>query len=102
MPFPHASDCRHDLPGRAVAALQGVVIEKRLLHRMQRAIGRSDAFYGRDALAMRLHGKREAGDDAAIIHMHRARAALPVVTALLRAAQTKPLSQRIEERGARI
>ena len=40
MAFGDAGDRRHDLAGRAVAALERVVIDEGLLHRMQRAVGR--------------------------------------------------------------
>ena len=46
--FLHAADRRHDLPGRAVAALEGVVVDEGLLHRMQRAVAAGETLDGRD------------------------------------------------------
>ena len=51
MAFVDAGDRRHDLPGRAVAALEGVVIDEGLLHRMQLAVLR-ETFDRRDHFAI--------------------------------------------------
>ncbi len=60
-PSLHAGDRRHDLPGRAVAALEGVVIDEGLLHRMQLAVAAGEAFDGGDLPAFDAHRQRQAG-----------------------------------------
>ena len=42
----HDIDRRHDHAGRAVAALQAVMLAERLLHRMQRAVRLGEALDG--------------------------------------------------------
>jgi hypothetical protein len=42
MTLPDTPDRRHDLSGRAVAALQRVMIDEGLLHRVQCAVGRRE------------------------------------------------------------
>src|SRR5436190_12303003 len=49
---------RHDLAGRAVAALEAVVIDERLLYRMQ-TIAVGETFDRRDLAARRGCGKRQ-------------------------------------------
>ena len=48
----HASDRGHDLTRRAIAALQSILIDKRLLHRMQRVIAATEPFNGCDRAAL--------------------------------------------------
>src|SRR4051812_18941951 len=57
--FLHACDGGHDLAGCAVAALEGVVIDERLLHRMQRAWS-GKAFNRGDVLAVEAGRERQA------------------------------------------
>src|SRR5207249_1375382 len=49
--LPDAGQAGHDLAGRAVAALQRVVVDERLLQRVQPAVRPGDAFDGRHGLA---------------------------------------------------
>ena len=59
MTFVDTADRRHDLPGRAIAALKCIMIDEGLLHRMQfTAIG--ETFDRSHAVALR--GDREAQD----------------------------------------
>src|SRR5882762_10467448 len=81
--FPDARNRGHDLARRAIPALQGVVIDEGLLHGVQRAGGSGHAFDGGDLPVVGLHGKREARHHAPTVDVHRARAALTVVTPLL-------------------
>src|SRR5262249_27801465 len=83
MTFVHAGNRRHDLPRRAVAALERVVVDEGLLHRMQLAVRAGEAFDRGDALSLRGSRKRQAGKHAAAIEQHRAGAALTVIAALL-------------------
>ena len=100
--FLDAGDRRHDLAGRAVAALEGVVIDEGLLHRMQRAVRLGEAFDGGDLLALDARGERQARQHAAAVDQHRAGAALAMVAALLGAGQADVLAQRVEQRGPHV
>src|SRR3954471_16421054 len=57
--FLHACYGRHDLAGSAITALEGVVIDERLLHRMQRT-GFGEAFNRSDVLALEAGCERQA------------------------------------------
>src|ERR1700734_150733 len=97
-----AGNRRHDLTRRAIATLQRVVVEKSLLHRVQRAIPRRYALDRRDLASLRLPRERQAAQYAAPVKMHGACAALPLVTTLLGAKQADPLPKSIEQSGPRI
>jgi hypothetical protein len=99
--FVEQSDGGHDLPGRAIAALIGVICEKRRLHWMQRT-GLSNAFYGRDLVALVHHSEAQARIHPPSIDVHRTGAALAVVTPFLRAGERDGFTQAIQERGPRI
>ena len=89
------------LPGRAIAALERVVLDERPLQRVQLAVlGES---LDRDHLcAVVRDGERQAGVDAAAIEQHGAGAALAVVAALLGAGEPELLAQHVEQGTARI
>jgi hypothetical protein len=93
------SNRAHDLAAGAIAALVAVMLHKRRLHGMQ-IIGLSNPFNGGDFIALVHHREREAAVHAAAVHMHRARAALAVITALFCAGKMNPLAQRVEQSGA--
>src|SRR5438270_7557828 len=97
-----AGNRRHDLAGRAVAALEAVMIDEGLLHGMQAAGGRSDAFDRGDLASLRGRRKRQAGEDALAIGMDGASPALAVIAPFLAACQSYLFPQRIEKGGARI
>ena len=101
MAFVDARDRRHDLPGRAVAALEGILIDEGLLHRMQLAV------CARPSIVVMLRPcaadrERQAGQYAAAIEQHRAGAALPVVATFLRSGEAEVLAQRVEQRAFEI
>lgn len=81
---------------RAVAALERIMIDERLLQRLQRSI-RREAFDRRDRGTIGHDRKREAGIDAPPIHQDCARAALPVIAALLCASQVEMVPQHVEQ-----
>src|SRR4051812_33710110 len=57
----------HDLPGGAVPTLETIVLDECPLHRMQRggvAGSTGEPFDGGDLVALRHHGKGEAGEHA--------------------------------------
>ena len=94
-------DGGHDLPGRAVAALEGVVLDERLLHRVQLAV-RREALDRRDLAALAGDGERQAGEHAAAVDPDGARAARALVAALLGAGEAEVLAQRVEQADARL
>ena len=77
-----------DLARRAVAALEGVVVDERLLQRVQRVpLGQP---FDRRHLRAVLHDRQgQARVDAPAVHQDRAGAALPVVAALFRPGQVR-------------
>ena len=86
-------------PGGAVAALEGVVLDEGVLHRMQGAVRRRQALDRRDVRAVPHDGQLQACVDALAIDQHGAGAALAVVAALLAARQVKVLQQQIQQAG---
>ncbi len=92
---------RHDLPGGAITALIGVVLQKSRLHRMQPS-GRAEPFDGDDLIAVMRGGEREATVHAAAADMDGAGAALAVVATLLGAGEMQDFAQAIEQGHARI
>ena len=90
--------CRHDLAGRTVAALQGVVLDEGLLKRMERPV-RGHAFDGGDAPAVLHRRQHEAGIGAPAIDQHGAGAAGAEVAAFLGAVKLQPLAQHVEQGG---
>ena len=94
-------DRRHDLARRAVAALVAVAGHERRLHRVQR-LGRAQALDRRDLLPVVHQGQAQARVHPAAVHVHGARAALPVVAALLRAGEGDGLAEAIEQRRPRV
>jgi hypothetical protein len=91
----------HDLPGRAVAALEGVALDEGGLQGME-LLALGEALDGRDLAPVHEGGEREARLHALAIHQHRARAALAEAAALLRTREAQVLAQGVEQRGARI
>ena len=92
---------RHDLARGAVAALKSVVFDKRSLHRMQRRRC-GEAFDGGDLVALMHDRESEAGIYAPAVDVHRARAALAVIAALLRAEEVQVFAQRVEQGDTRL
>jgi hypothetical protein len=92
---------RADLPRRAVPALESVVVDERLLQRMQRAVD-SEAFNRGDLGTVVHHRKCQAGIDAPSVNEHRAGATLSLIAALFRSGQLQVLAHEIEDRRARI
>src|SRR5277367_5969761 len=57
--FPNAGNRRHDLSGRAIPALKGVVVDKRLLHHVQGAGRSGEPFYGCQLTSIGLERERQ-------------------------------------------
>jgi hypothetical protein len=97
----NAGDAGHDLTGRAIAALEGVALDKGGLQRMK-LLALRQAFNGLDLAPIDQRGEREARLHALSIDEDRAGSALPEVTAFLRASELQVFAQGIEQGGARI
>ena len=92
------ADRRHDEPGHAEGALEALLVDDRLLHRMQRAVGGGQPF-DRDDVPV-AHGVRQhrARIVRHIVDEHRAGAALGAVAAKLGAGEPQLVAQRHGER----
>ena len=97
-PFLDAADAGQDLAGSAVAALEGVLVDERLLRRVQ-LISVREALDGGDLDPLQPYGECQAGVHPLPVDQHGARAARPCVAALLRAGQIEMFTQQVEERG---
>src|ERR1700732_483307 len=100
MALANAGDGRHDLPGRAITALEGVLLKEGGLDWMKRFARTGKALDGRDRPAFDLHRQGEAGKDPLAINVHRARTALTLVASLLGTRQSEMLAQGIEQSDA--
>ena len=90
----------HDETRRAIAALQRVLVNERLLHLRQFAVF-GQSFDGGDFMALRLDGEFLAGINRQVVQQHRAGAAGRAVAAFLGAGQAGIIPQRVEQRHAR-
>src|SRR5471032_1510894 len=89
------ADRRANLPGRAIAALEPVMIDERLLQRVQTAsFGQS--FDRGDLPTLMLHGQGKARQDTFAVDQHRAGAARALVAALLGAGEVEMISQQVQ------
>lgn len=93
--FGQEACCRTNLSWRAIAALEGVMVDEGLLQGMQRAIP-GKTFYGRDLRAVLHDGERQAGIDPPTVDQNRAGAALTVVAAFFGAGQCKMVTQCVQ------
>src|SRR5579884_4201965 len=84
--IPQQSDGRNDHSGGAVAALQGVGVDKRLLNGVQTA-GVFEAFDGGYALAGRCFGGGQARAPCNAVDQHGACATLAFAASVLRASE---------------
>src|SRR5438067_1182059 len=101
MPLPDAGNRREDLARRAIAALERVLIDERLLHRMELAVDAGEAF-DRDDRAAHRYGERHARQHTLLADMDGTCAALAVIAALLGPGEGEMLAQRIEQGCPRI
>src|SRR5689334_15081677 len=91
----------HDLTRRAVAALEGVVLDEGALHGMQLA-ARGQALDSGDLAALARDGQRKAGQDRPAGYPYRARAAGSLVASLFRAGQVQVITQRVQQADPRL
>src|SRR5687767_7822418 len=90
---------RHEKARRAEAALQAVMLAKRLLQRIQRvAIG--EPFHRLDVAAVHLRGKEQTRANRRAIQDDRAGAAHAVLAAQMRPGQLEIVAQEVGERLA--
>src|SRR5258706_1713773 len=90
----------HDESGRAVAALQSVLVPEGLLDRVE-LITFGHAFDGREAAAVCLDGEHRAALDRLAVDVDRARAALAGVAADVRSGQTHDIPEVVHEQQPR-
>jgi hypothetical protein len=93
---------RHEDPGRAEAALHGVVLDELPLERRQVLGVRRQPLHRRDASAIRLRRKHQARAHGLAVHEHGARAAHAVLAAEVRSRELELAAQQISEREARL
>jgi hypothetical protein len=87
---------RADLSWRAVATLEGVVLDEGGLQRMQ--LGpRGQALNGGDLSAIARHRQHEAGIDPHTVDRDRARTALAVIAAFFGAGKLQTLAQQVRK-----
>src|SRR4051794_35027805 len=94
----HTTDCRHDLSRRAITALERILVDKGLLHRVQLVTSR-ESLDGEDLLSLRGKRQCQAGHYPTAIDQDGAGAALTVVTAFFAAVEADVLAQRVQQRG---
>src|SRR3954462_11182110 len=94
-------DRRHDLTRRAVPALEAVVGDECLLHRVELLAARKP-LDRRYAPALLHNGECQARQLTAAVDVHGARAALSVVAALLAAGEPSVFAKGVEQGDARL
>jgi hypothetical protein len=99
--FLKQADCAHDLAGRAEAALQAIVSQKGLLHRVK-SMALGYTFNRQDMGAIVTDRQRKARIDSPSVDDDRAGAALAAVAALLCSCQFQALAKKIKQRDAGI
>ena len=93
---------RHQEPGRAEAALQGVALVKCLLDGMQRSTRRSHALYSRYFVAFGLDRKHQARPDRRSVEEDSAAPANAVLAADVGAGKAEIVAQVVRQQPARI
>src|SRR5690606_35434552 len=97
LPVAHAQlDRTHDHARRAEAALEPLVLAKRLLHRMQ-LVAFGEPLDGGDVLTFGLDRQHSAGLGRTAVYMHDAGAALTRVAADMGTGEPEILSQELHE-----
>src|SRR6266568_4468808 len=91
----------HDEAGRAVTALQPVLVPEGLLDRVE-LIALGHAFNGREAAAVGLDGEHRAALDRLAVHVDRACAALAGVAADVRSGQAHDIPEVVHEQQPRL
>src|SRR5262245_46043951 len=89
----------HQHAGRAEAALQTMLLPKRLLHRVQR-IGAAERLDGLDPRAVCLHCQAKARARGQTVEEHRAGAANPVLAADMGTGEAELMTQKVAQEEA--
>src|SRR5581483_8620924 len=92
---------RYREPRSAEAALLGVVVDEGGLYGV-RLRAASEAFGSNNLLALGLDGERSARVHGAVVHQHRAGAALSAIADTFRAGDVQVLAQGVEQRDPRL
>src|SRR3569833_1769301 len=90
---------RAHLPGRAVTALESILLDERALQRMQLRLA-GEPFHRRDFTPLILNGKGKARVDSYAVDQHGARSACALIATLLGARESQMLAQKIEKGGS--
>ena len=93
---------RHQKARRTEPALQPMVVTKRLLHRAQSAIGRSESFDRTDRSTIDLRSQHETGPHRETIEQHRARTAGPLLASDVGAGQLHTVSEEVGQQQSRL
>lgn len=101
MPLVDASNRRHDLAGRAVSALESVVVDESLLHHMQLAITANPLDRG-DFAAIHFRGECQARGHPEAVDMDGTGAALTMIATLFCSGEIQLLAQDVQKRRARV
>src|SRR2546421_598057 len=99
--FCDAGNAGHDLPRRAITALETIALDEGGLQRMK-PLALSEALDGPDLTPVHEGRERETRFHALAVHQDRTGAALAEATAFLRPRKVQVLTQGVEERSARI
>jgi hypothetical protein len=101
MAFVYASHSRHDLARRTITALKCIIVDERLLHRVQTAVA-SKPLDGRNSATLRGYRERQTRNDAPAVNMNGTGAALAMIAAFLRSGELQMLAKKIKERGPNV
>jgi hypothetical protein len=89
------ADHRQHETRRTEAALQGMTFMKGLLHRVERRVGRRQAFDRRHLVPLGLHREHQAGPDRRSIEEHGAAPANTVLAPNVRAGEAEVVAKMI-------
>ena len=87
---------RHDLAGRAVTALERILVDESLLHRVQFVTLRK-SLDGNDPLPLHGECQCQAGQHAPTFDQHRASTALAVITTFFAPGKPEFLPQHVQQ-----
>jgi hypothetical protein len=97
MAFVNTGDRRHDLSRRAVTALQCVVVNECLLHRVKLSIRRRKAFDGHQFTPIGLNRRRKTRNYPVAIQVNGTGTTLSVVASLLCTSKTQSFSYKVKQ-----
>ena len=101
MAFVYASHSRHDLARRTITALKCIIVDERLLHRVQTSVA-SKPLDGRNSATLRGYREHQTRNDAPAVNMNGTGAALAMIAAFLRSGELQMLAKKIKERGPNV